>query len=231
MKLGKRLHSINQMVVKHYDHIWDCCCDHGLLGMHLLMQHPSTTIHFVDTAPSLIETLESQLLKYYPDDCKQPSSEKKWQVHCLSAESIFLQDNTSNLIIIAGVGGELLIEIVEAIVSAHPNKVLAFLLCPVHHNYKVRQALIRLNLGLVDEKLIKENKRFYEVIYVTTDTKQAVSSVGSLMWDFSREDDRLYFQQTLNHYERMLKTDNASISKLTQEILTDYQKLHSTFNS
>ncbi|QSA20815.1 SAM-dependent methyltransferase, partial [Vibrio furnissii] len=38
MKLSKRLQTIEKLVTQHYDHIWDCCCDHGFLGMTLLQR-------------------------------------------------------------------------------------------------------------------------------------------------------------------------------------------------
>ncbi|MDX2422429.1 MAG: SAM-dependent methyltransferase, partial [Amphritea sp.] len=48
MKLSKRLTQIEQLVAPGYTHIWDCCCDHGLLGAALLARHSDAQIHFVD---------------------------------------------------------------------------------------------------------------------------------------------------------------------------------------
>ena len=36
------------MIPDGYDHIWDCCCGHGLLGMTLLARHAAEHIHFVE---------------------------------------------------------------------------------------------------------------------------------------------------------------------------------------
>jgi len=225
MKLSKRLQKINNMVIQPYDHIWDCCCDHGFLGMSLLVRNAATTIHFVDIVEQLMEDLEAQLVKNHPKNNQIADLNNAWQVHCLGAERIPIQSNTSNLVIISGVGGDLLIEIVEAILAHHSNQELEFLLCPVHHNYKVRQALRKLNLGLVNEELIKENKRFYEILHISTHSEQAISDVGSQMWDLSRQDDQEYLNQTIAHYERMQKSTNRTFFEDTQNIISDYRCL------
>lgn len=226
MKLSKRLQQIDQMISKKYDHIWDCCCDHGLLGISLLARDAGMVIHFVDVVKPLMDELASQLLTKQNDHNKQTVFKSTWQVHCLSAGNIPLQRNVSNLIIIAGVGGDLLIEIVAAIRTQYPEQSLEFLLCPVHHNYKVRQALIDLGLGLVDEILVKENNRFYEVIHVSTDSKQTIAPVGSLMWNFSRQDDQEYLEQTLAHYQRIARTGDKRLLEDTQNVIADYRALN-----
>ena len=143
----------------------------------------------------------------------------------MSAANIALDQSKRNLVIISGVGGDLLIDLVKAIVMNNPNQTIEFLLCPVHHHYKVREALIALNLGLIDECLIKENKRFYEVIHVTTSSNQTISSVGSVMWDFSRRDDQEYLRTTIAHYQRMVKTEDTSLRAFAQRAISAYRLL------
>lgn len=57
MKLSKRLQQIDHMVKHGYDHIWDCCCDHGFLGASLLEREAAAHIHFVDIVPELINNV------------------------------------------------------------------------------------------------------------------------------------------------------------------------------
>lgn len=228
MKLGKRLKVIDQLVDKTYDHIWDCCCDHGLLGLNLLARNAGSVIHFVDSVQALIDELSSQLLviENHAEYSGQPSLSSQWQLHCISAEDINLNPHNSNLIIIAGVGGDLLIKLVNSIAAKYPNQGLDFILCPVHHNYKVRQALIDLKLGLVNEIIVKENKRFYEVIYVSTESSRSLSSVGSSnMWERSRVDGQEYLTQTLAHYRRTEQNIDKSARLAIQNIMLEYQAL------
>lgn len=216
LKISKRLQKINQMITKHYDHIWDCCCDHGLLGQTLLNKSAAGTVHFVDIVEPLMRDLQQHLEN-------TSASNQHWKVHCIDVANIPLPADCrlKNLIIIAGVGGDLLIQLVQSILDKHPNRELEFLLCPVHHNYKVRQALIQLGLGLIDESLVHDNKRFYEVIYVSTSSNKSLSPVGSLMWDFARKEDNEYLRKTVAHYQRM----NQKHDPKTSQIIHEYSAL------
>ena len=215
MKKSQRLQKIDEMVTQKYDHIWDCCCDHGLLGMSLLERRVTGVVHFVDVVETLILGL-TESLKTYADGLQ-------WQTHCIDVAQLPLSKNESHLIIIAGVGGDLLIDLVGSITNKYPELNLEFILCPVHHNYQVREALINLNYSLVNESLVKENKRFYEIIHVVRHGNQSLSLTGSEMWDFKRVEDREYLQLILAHYERM--GNNPSLN--VQPILTAYRKLNS----
>ncbi len=223
MKISPRIKEIDQMITKHYEHIWDCCCDHGLLGMQLLKRQSANKVHFVDIVKSLTDNLALTLTHYFPDN----SGNKNWQVYCQDVAKIplYATDNTSEkntqLIIIAGIGGDLLIELVTQIIKNNPLIKLEFLLCPIHHNYKVRQALIQLNLGLLNEKLICDNKRFYEILHVSTDAIRPIASVGSIMWDLSRENDIIYLETTIAHYQRMKNNKENNVNL----IISQYQKL------
>ena len=208
------------MIRKNYDHIWDCCCDHGFTGMRLLKRQAAATIHFVDIVDELIHNLTKTLQSFSADIAPGTS----WEAHCLDTAKLPLAKDDSHLIIIAGVGGDLLINFMQSILAAHPQHNLEFILCPVHHNYKVRQELRAMGLGLIYEHLEKENKRLYEVMHVSKKSDEALSCVGSKMWDLSLKDHREYLDRTLTHYQRMLKNNCLDVAK----IITDYKSLGST---
>jgi len=219
LKISHRLQKIDSFIVNHYEHIWDCCCDHGFLGLHLLERQAADTLHFSDTVEHILMNLKDQL-----EQC-QDILPSRWQTHCQDAATLNLYPTslggkTPQLIIIAGVGGELTISLVTALLKSHPDLELEFLLCPVHHNYKVRQALINLELGLINECLLTENKRFYEVIHVSRQANPPISKVGSIMWDLSRTMDSAYLKATIGHYQRMGKNNGE-----VKVIIEDYQAL------
>jgi len=224
MKLSKRLRQIDNMITQHYDHIWDCCCDHGQLGKSLLQRQAANTIHFVDIVEPLMTNLKIELEDEFAEQTPNSIFQENWQVHCISAADISIKkaiDTTArNLLIISGVGGDLLIDLVHAILRMHPNQELEFILCPVYHNYKVRQALTDMGLGLINENLVKEKKHFYEIIHVSTQANTAISKTGSIMWNFSRIEDKEYLKQCIAHYQRTSK------NKPSSNALLDYQKLN-----
>lgn len=203
MKLGKRLRKIEQLVSTDYDHIWDCCCDHGFLGASLLSRLDATEIHFVDIVPSLIEKVEKQLSQFYSESSSQ------WQTHCIDVAKLPLTDFPGkHLIIIAGVGGDLMITFIEALVGRHPELNLDFILCPVHHLFALRDKLIALNFSLKDEALLAENRRFYEVLFVSTvtDPNRHIHCIGEKIWQTKTEEQtavaKRYLTKTLNHYRK-----------------------------
>lgn len=234
MKISQRLNLIESMVNNRYEHIWDCCCDHGLLGAKLLDNDRASVVHFVDVVPDLMREVSNKLERFYP---AADGKEHRWQVHCIDVALLPLVKRTdSQLIIIAGVGGELLISLVDAIIAAHPLQQLEFILCPVHHIYEVRKALKKLGLGLIDERLLEENRRFYEVLHVSTHSKVPISLVGSQMWDLTRTLDQRYLQKTLSHYQRIASgqlsrriNTTASVTDVSAEdvsnIIKQYQAL------
>jgi tRNA (adenine22-N1)-methyltransferase len=201
------------MVSIAYDHIWDCCCDHGLLGIMLLERRAAKAIHFVDVVEPLIAEVKCKLERTFPDRFD-------WQVHCQDVSALKLPDLGSQLIIIAGVGGDLIIDLVRAINRAYPQHQLEFILCPIRHNYKVRKDLIALGFGLINEKIINEGKQFYEVIHVSVSAQTPISKVGSIMWDLSKSVHQQYLSRTLAHYQRLLQRDRnaAAIIKSYQEL-------------
>lgn len=182
MKLGKRLTQLVQQVKRDYDHIWDCCCDHGLLGAALLKQHPSSTVHFVDIVPSLIEKVTLDLTRYFPATTDSP----RWRTYCLDVRDLPLEANAgSHLVIIAGVGGDLMTEFIAELAKRHPSMTFDLLLCPVHHTYTLREQLIALNAELKSERLVEENQRIYELLHVQILPDRGLALTLSL-WSVNR---------------------------------------------
>lgn len=221
MKLGKRLTQLVQQVNRHYDHIWDCCCDHGLLGAALLKQHPSTTVHFVDIVPSLIEKVTLDLTRYFPATTNSP----RWRTYCLDVRDLPLEVNAgSHLVIIAGVGGDLMTEFIAELAKRHPAITFDLLLCPVHHTYTLREQLIALNAELKCELLVEENQRIYELLHVQINPNSpavhGLSCVGEALWHVTNEDQQKiaqrYLQQLQQHYQRKAQGGDAGAEQRWQ---------------
>lgn len=223
MKLGKRLKQIESMVTSDYTHIWDCCCDHGLLGTALLSRLAAPNIHFVDIVPELMGVLENKLDRFYSN------STSSWSTHCLDVALLPIdQYEGKTLIIVTGVGGDLMTELVNAIHQSHSAATIDFLLCPVHHQFTLRQQLIQLDYNLKSEVLVEENQRFYEILLVSSptisDDKQSkVSPVGELIWHANTaEQEEIivnYLKKTLNHFQRMKAGNNIDIQHVIDAYL------------
>lgn len=220
-KISNRLQQIEKMVTSQYDHIWDCCCDHGLLGSALLSRPEGNTVHFVDIVPQLMAELESKLHRFYPSS--------NWKTHCLDVAKLPLaQYAGKHLIIIAGIGGDLMIEFIEAIYKKYKDLTIDFLLCPVHHQFSMRQTLIALEFSLKHEVLMEENRRFYEIVLVSTtkDDNKRVNPVGDIMWRSTSSHQagtaQRYLTKTLNHYERIQQGVHQSKTDDVQHVIDAY---------
>ncbi|HSP30601.1 MAG TPA: tRNA (adenine(22)-N(1))-methyltransferase TrmK [Halomonas sp.] len=217
-KLSKRLYQIESMVTGDYTHVWDCCCDHGLLGASLLARQAADHIHFVDVLPELISELENKLRRFYP------TAMGNWHTHCLDTAALPLaQFSGKHLIIIAGVGGDLMMRFIQSISLQHPHVVLDFLLCPVHQEYNLRKQLIKLGFRLKEEVLVQDNRRFYEVLLVSAnpdpaEVREDVSPVGHDIWQaksaMQAKIARGYLAKTLTHYENVQAGGREDVSQV-----------------
>ncbi len=217
MKLSKRLHTLAQMVTSGYTHIWDCCCDHGLLGNALLARQAAENIHFVDIVPELMSAIESKLQHFYPH------SPSIWTVHCQDVASLPLHRyEGKHLVIIAGVGGDLMTRFIERLYNNYPDREIDFLLSPVHHHFTLRQRLIQLDFGLKQELLVKENQRFYEVMLVSSRSgnHKKVSPVGEALWQATTDEQATtvteYLDKALAHYRRMQQGKAKDVSHIIE---------------
>ena len=228
MKLSKRLQQIEQMVTADYTHIWDCCCDHGFLGASLLSRQAAPNIHFVDIVPELINSIEIKLQQFYLN------SNSNWQTHCLDVAKLPLkQYQGKHLIIIAGIGGDLMIKFIDHIYQQHPKLNIDFLLCPVNQQFSLREVLITLKFSLKKEMLVEDNRRFYEVILVslTSDIFKKISPIGENIWQADNAKQALvvkqYLAKTLNHYQRIQQGGTENVDNI---ISTYRSKLSASFS-
>jgi tRNA (adenine22-N1)-methyltransferase len=217
---------------QQYEHIWDCCCDHGLLGFALLSRNAANNIHFIDIVSELMTEVENKLQRFYATPSN--SSTASWKTHCLDVAKLPLEEyEGKHLIIIAGVGGDLMIMFISAIHQQHPNMNIDFLLCPVHHQFSLREKLIELNFSLKDEMLVEDNKRFYEVIHVSSSSEVGgkIHPVGDKIWQSSYSPNSSktsneqaeiayrYLNKTLSHYQRIQQGKSSEV----QEIIDAYR--------
>ncbi|MFV7783357.1 tRNA (adenine(22)-N(1))-methyltransferase [Shewanella marisflavi] len=226
MKLSQRLTQLENMVDGRYAHIWDCCCDHGLLGAALLKRQAAPTIHFVDIVPDIMQGLTDKLRRFYPP---RPDN-ADWQVHCMDVAKLPLDDyvtDAPHLVIIAGVGGELTYELVSAIQQKADTlgQKIEFLLCPVHHTYQLRERLNALGLKRFDERLISENKRCYELLHLARQAEHPITAIGDRLWSSApMAIQQTYLTRLLTHYTQVLRGENPIEQRqLLSRAIQDYQ--------
>lgn len=184
--------------------------------------------------------LEGKLARYFPQSTKaEQTVTSQWQVYCMDVAAIPLEKHTGkHLVIIAGVGGDLTQKLVDDIHRKHPNTAIDFLLCPVHQQFELRTHLKALNFGLIDEVLIEENRRYYEILLVSNNqgdakknqTVSEISNVGDKIWAPSCDEkikvSQQYKAKTLQHYLRIHQgQEKQGKSSKVKHIIDAYQAI------
>ena len=168
--------------------------------MTLLKRNAANHVQFNDIVPTITNQLSQKLNQYFPND-------SSWNVTCGDASDIGLTKTQTHLVILAGIGGDRFVEILQGITNKNPSINFDIVACTVHHNYRVRSYLAGLNYKLVDESLVKENKRFYEVIYASKAGDSPISNVGDLIWQKDKELAREYLAGNIEFFSNKVKGD------------------------
>lgn len=215
-KLNARLASIFNLIPEGYDVIWDCCCDHGYLGMHILQAKLCTTVNFVDQVSSITDTLQKKLHTY---------GAVNYAVITDSAANLKLDDNKKHLIILAGISGNTAIAIMKGLHRLNPQVYIDYLLSPNYQILEVREYLISRDFALAHEELVFENAQTYEVIYISAEKheqrKEPLTLTGK-MWEPGNRQHQQYLEKLIFNYRNKAR-------KLTgqscQAIINEYEKI------
>jgi tRNA (adenine22-N1)-methyltransferase len=84
----------------------------------------------------------------------------------------------------------------------------------------------------VQEALVEDNKRYYEVLLLSSkQNQQPVSAVGEQIWQAENATQldvaERYLKQTLSHYQRIAKGKNNDVA----HIITAYEQVKPTLNT
>lgn len=137
--------------------IWDCCCDHGYLGIKLLAEGLCDKMVFVDQVPHIIEQLAKKLA---------PFDVGTHQLIIADAGTLAFDTDLRHLVIISGVGGERTIEIVGNMEAKNPDATITYLFCPSTRSGRLRAYLAEQGFGLLTEEVAFDKRRQYDILSV-----------------------------------------------------------------
>jgi len=223
IKLSKRLSFILKFIPTSADVFYDLCCDHGQLGLSVGTSYNYQEINLVDQVPSIIDKISKEKL---PSDI--PS---RVQVNyiCQDARNLKLNENNKNVISITGIGGELSIKMIENLIGH--LKETDTLVLSVHNNiHKLREYLIDNKFELIDEGLVEDNKKFYEVLVL----KISKLTKSNITISFPPKIDRSELFDILNYYNQQIVYLKIKIKfnpdTFYEEILKSYSASKSKLN-
>ena len=127
-KLSSRMLSFVSHAIKS-EPFWDVCCDHGYVGIKALECGLFPEVHFVDQVPHIMERLQILI-----GQSKEKHSSTGDSLHLISGENIEL--DVYGTLLIAGVGGLTIKNIVSSLLAKNKLKASRLLLSP-HTDEKV----------------------------------------------------------------------------------------------
>lgn len=153
MNIGARLEAVGSLVLPN-SILADIGTDHAYLPVYLLQEGKITSAIAGDIAQGPCKAAENTVAMYNMKD--------KVQVRLGSGLSV-LTSNEVNCISIAGMGGSTMVEILSADMGI-ANSAKRLILQPQTGAAGLRKWLLANGWELVDEELVWENKRLYEII-------------------------------------------------------------------
>ena len=147
-KASERIQRIVSFPTDSYENIYDLCCDHGKIGSQLHARFPSSNVILIDQVNSIIEDIRT----LYSDI---PS--KRFSIIKEDCTKLKVERKSKNLFILAGIGGQLALDIFKNISSQTSDG--HFLFCLNQGVEDFRSALIDNGQELVrDTFLLKINR-------------------------------------------------------------------------
>lgn len=220
-KLSPRLHAIFSLIqqVGPVDYVWDGCCDHGYLGMHILDSKLSGHLFFVDQLEHIIAPLAAKLSHL---------GLQGYSLLTMDCGQLSLMQPGSRLVVIAGVGGRALVDMLRSLKQRHQGQRLQFIVCAANCVYELREYLAAECYSLLSEQIVSDRGRQYEVIHLGLNGcghekesgEERVTAVGK-MWQQGNKDHLAYQQRLLAHYQRqVLNSDSLWL----QGIIAAYER-------
>jgi len=155
LKLTPRLQIIADTITG-CDMLADIGTDHANLPIYLMKKGSVKSAIASDVKKGPIEIAEARI--------RINRLEDKIQTRLGSGLTI-LKQNEANIIVIAGMGGMLIADIIEASIEV-AKSADTLILQPMLDSERLRAYLLQNNFEITDEELAKEDRKLYEVLWV-----------------------------------------------------------------
>ncbi|UMZ73118.1 tRNA (adenine(22)-N(1))-methyltransferase [Natranaerofaba carboxydovora] len=157
MRIPKRIKQVADMIPPGCELIVDVGTDHAYLPVELIRTAKSKKVIATDIAKQPIKQAQQTVERYGYQD--------KIEIRLGDGLQVIKKAEAPDIIVIAGLGGKTTAEILEQRKDLwHDNRV-ELLLQPMDDLKEVRKYLFSVNYQIKDEKMVKERRKFYTLIY------------------------------------------------------------------
>lgn len=179
---------------RNYQKVWDLCCDHGKIGHEIYQLGNCQKIEFVDCVQRIVLGLQNKLQENdnYTFTLKDAREVK---IEC-----------SDNLVIIAGVGGELVCEILESLKRNSYTHYFDIIISTNNSIHKVKDYLLNNNFKLIKIVVVNEGGFTYEILKLSMSGQKDFSILD--LTHLRGAECRKYVEKISKHIN---KTNNDSI--------------------
>lgn len=212
IKLSPRLQAIADLV-RQGTQLADVGTDHGYLPTYLLQTGKVTFAIASDIKSKPLERAKKTVEKSFLME----------KIELRQSDGLAnILGNEVDDIVVAGMGGELIVQILDACTWLKDEK-KHFLLQPMTYCEKLREFLCQNDFEIISDTVVRDNKKLYNVIETKfTGVKNEYSSIfkyiGKIV-DFSNADNREFLEKTIFY---LSKKANGAVNK---QLLIDIEEL------
>lgn len=157
-RLSRRLKALYRTLPEHTDIMVDLCCDHGALGRAVLETGRVAEVVFNDIHPGIMAKLQDRLEHFGAD---------RYRLSVEPAQNLVLPDTDNGIAILAGVGDEQTITILNSLLTQPQARSYRFVISPATKTAIVRHYLQQCSVRVLSDDIVDDAGRCYEIITVT----------------------------------------------------------------
>ena len=214
IKLSKRLEAISSLVPNN-SKIIDIGCDHGLLDIYLYQQKKCNKIIASDINESALNNAKKNI--------KKNNLETKIETRLGGGLSV-LEEGEADTVIIAGMGGELICQIIKDDIKKAKKSVL--IIQPMNAQYEVRKFLFENGFKIKCEDIECEAHRVYNIIIAENGKQEPFEKDIYYHIPFYLKENRNFihlYNKKKNEFLKIIKGIEGS-NKCDEEKLNYYRK-------
>lgn len=206
--LNKRLEMVSAFIHDN-ENVIDVGCDHGLLGIYLILNRKNIRVISSDIKEGPILKAKENILKYHLED--------KIELKLGNGLEPITDDITT--VVISGMGGINMVNILKSI-NNYP-KVKKLVLSPNNDFEFLRKNISKIGYMINNEKMIDEKGKYYLIIEAIKGKKRVRSFFGKL--NLRDKVVKQYYKDLYNQNKKIL--NNLSLFNKIKKIKMIYQNL------
>ncbi len=207
MKINKRLKTISQYVDKS-SNVIDVGCDHAKLPIYLVLNNLCSSVIASDINEKPLEQAKVNIDFYKLND----------EIQIKLGDGISTIDETVDTIIISGMGGKNIVDILEDGKNKLKN-VKRIILSPNNNCDLVREYLKNINFKIIKEQIVCEKSKFYNIMIL--EKGNIDYSEFELLFGYNVLKDDFY----IRYCNYMIEKYENNLEKLPSKYIDDRNKL------